>query len=175
MAEREGCKRLSTGRERDRLGLPTIPVLRYMKTYGLSHEQLAMVSVVQREWAGKNPRAIPGRPALAGRPGDADHRRGRAELADHRLRVPIAAVMPRHRWLRRTSNCRRSRWRSANGWRGGRLQYRARHRPLRQAAAQHQWRAASPVWILSQPTTECLPRHLVGPDRAAYLSLVRRQ
>jgi acetyl-CoA acetyltransferase len=35
----------------------TIPVLRYMKTYGLTHEQLAMVSVVQREWAGKNPRA----------------------------------------------------------------------------------------------------------------------
>jgi acetyl-CoA acetyltransferase len=29
----------------------TIPVLRYMKTYGLTHEQLAMVSVVQREWA----------------------------------------------------------------------------------------------------------------------------
>ena len=35
----------------------TIPVLRFMKTYGLSHETLAMVSVVQREWAGKNPRA----------------------------------------------------------------------------------------------------------------------
>src|SRR5690242_19474022 len=35
----------------------TIPVLRNMKTYGLSHEQLAMVSVVQREWAAKNPRA----------------------------------------------------------------------------------------------------------------------
>jgi acetyl-CoA acetyltransferase len=35
----------------------TIPVLRYMKTYGLSHEQLAMVSVVQREWAAKSPRA----------------------------------------------------------------------------------------------------------------------
>jgi hypothetical protein len=35
----------------------TIPVLRYMKTYGLTFEQLAMVSVVQREWAGKNPRA----------------------------------------------------------------------------------------------------------------------
>ena len=34
----------------------TIPVLRYMKTYGLTHEQLAMVSVVQREWAAKNPR-----------------------------------------------------------------------------------------------------------------------
>jgi acetyl-CoA acetyltransferase len=32
----------------------TIPVLRYMKTYGLTHEQLAMVSVVQREWAAKN-------------------------------------------------------------------------------------------------------------------------
>ena len=35
----------------------TIPVLRYMKTFGLTHEQLAMVSVVQREWAAKNPRA----------------------------------------------------------------------------------------------------------------------
>jgi acetyl-CoA acetyltransferase len=33
------------------------PVLRYMKTYGLTHEQLAMVSVVQPEWAAKNPRA----------------------------------------------------------------------------------------------------------------------
>jgi len=35
----------------------TIPVLRYMKTCGLSHETLAMVSVGQREWAAKNPRA----------------------------------------------------------------------------------------------------------------------
>src|SRR6201988_1898978 len=35
----------------------TIPVLRYMKTYGLTHETLAMVSVVQCEWAAKNPRA----------------------------------------------------------------------------------------------------------------------
>jgi hypothetical protein len=35
----------------------TIPVLRYMKTYGLMHEQLAMVSVVQRDWAAKNLRA----------------------------------------------------------------------------------------------------------------------
>jgi acetyl-CoA acetyltransferase len=35
----------------------TIPVLRYMKTYGLTHEQLAMVAVVQREWAAMNPRA----------------------------------------------------------------------------------------------------------------------
>src|SRR6202049_964339 len=35
----------------------TIPVLRYMKTYGRTHEQMAMVSVVQREWAAKNPRA----------------------------------------------------------------------------------------------------------------------
>ena len=42
------------------MGPPTLftfPVLRYMKTYGLTHEQLAMVSVVQREWAAKNPRA----------------------------------------------------------------------------------------------------------------------
>jgi acetyl-CoA acetyltransferase len=35
----------------------TIPVLRYMKTYGITEEQLAMVSVIQREWAAKNPRA----------------------------------------------------------------------------------------------------------------------
>ena len=35
----------------------TIGVLRYMKDYGLTHEQLATVAVVQREWAGRNPRA----------------------------------------------------------------------------------------------------------------------
>jgi acetyl-CoA acetyltransferase len=34
-----------------------IPVLRYMKTHGITIEQIAMVSVVQREWAAKNPRA----------------------------------------------------------------------------------------------------------------------
>ena len=34
-----------------------IPVLRYMNTYGVTHEQIAMVAVVQREWAAKNPRA----------------------------------------------------------------------------------------------------------------------
>ncbi len=42
------------------LGPPTmfpIPVLRFMKRYGVTHEQIAMVSVVQREWAAKNPRA----------------------------------------------------------------------------------------------------------------------
>jgi acetyl-CoA acetyltransferase len=42
------------------MGPPTLfpmPVLRYMKTYGLTHEELAMVAVVQREWAAKNPRA----------------------------------------------------------------------------------------------------------------------
>ena len=35
-----------------------IPVLRYMKTYGITHEQIAAVAVVQREWAAKNPRAM---------------------------------------------------------------------------------------------------------------------
>lgn len=35
----------------------TIPVLRYMKTYGITLEQLATVPVIQREWAAKNPRA----------------------------------------------------------------------------------------------------------------------
>jgi acetyl-CoA acetyltransferase len=36
----------------------TIPVLRYMKEYGLSHEQLAYVAVAQRKWAARNPRAM---------------------------------------------------------------------------------------------------------------------
>jgi len=42
------------------MGPPTlfpIPVLRYMKTYGVTHQQMAQVAVVQREWAAKNPRA----------------------------------------------------------------------------------------------------------------------
>jgi acetyl-CoA acetyltransferase len=36
----------------------TIPVLRYMKDCGLTHEQLAYVAVAQRQWAAKNPRAM---------------------------------------------------------------------------------------------------------------------
>jgi acetyl-CoA acetyltransferase len=36
----------------------TIPVLRYMKDYGLTNEQLAYVAVAQRQWAAKNPRAM---------------------------------------------------------------------------------------------------------------------
>jgi acetyl-CoA acetyltransferase len=35
----------------------TVPVLRYMKTFGVTEAQIAQVCVVQREWAGKNPRA----------------------------------------------------------------------------------------------------------------------
>lgn len=35
----------------------TLPVLRYMKTYSIREEQLAMVAVIQREWAAQNPRA----------------------------------------------------------------------------------------------------------------------
>ena len=36
----------------------TIPLLRYMKDYGLTHEQLASVAVAQRKWAARNPRAM---------------------------------------------------------------------------------------------------------------------
>jgi acetyl-CoA acetyltransferase len=36
----------------------TIPMLRYMKECGLTHEQLAYVAVAQRKWAAKNPRAM---------------------------------------------------------------------------------------------------------------------
>lgn len=42
-------------------GPPTLlpmGVVRYMKTYGLTEEQLATVAVVQRRWAGMNPRAM---------------------------------------------------------------------------------------------------------------------
>ena len=35
-----------------------IPIQRYRKTYELTDEQLAMVVVVQREWAARNPRAM---------------------------------------------------------------------------------------------------------------------
>ncbi|MCY4095417.1 MAG: thiolase [Gammaproteobacteria bacterium] len=35
-----------------------IGVLRYMKQYGMTHEQLASAAVAQREWAGMNPRAM---------------------------------------------------------------------------------------------------------------------
>ena len=35
----------------------TVPVLRYMKTYGVTEADLATVAVIQREWAAKNPRA----------------------------------------------------------------------------------------------------------------------
>jgi acetyl-CoA acetyltransferase len=35
----------------------TIPALRYMKKYRVREEQLAMVAVIQREWAAQNPRA----------------------------------------------------------------------------------------------------------------------
>jgi acetyl-CoA acetyltransferase len=41
-------------------GPPTmfpIGVLRYMKEFGLTHEQLASVAVAQRQWASRNPRA----------------------------------------------------------------------------------------------------------------------
>ncbi|MDH7799176.1 MULTISPECIES: thiolase [unclassified Beijerinckia] len=43
------------------IGAPTmftIPVLRYLKTYAISLEKLAMVPVIQREWAARNPRAF---------------------------------------------------------------------------------------------------------------------
>lgn len=36
----------------------TVGVLRYMKDFGLTHEQLASVAVVQRQWAAQNPRAM---------------------------------------------------------------------------------------------------------------------
>ena len=36
----------------------TIPLLRFMKTYGVTEEQVAMIAVIQREWAARNPRAM---------------------------------------------------------------------------------------------------------------------
>lgn len=35
----------------------TLPMLRYMKRYGVTEEQLALVPVIQRQWAARNPRA----------------------------------------------------------------------------------------------------------------------
>ena len=65
----------------------TIPLLRYMKDYGLTHEQLAYVAVAQRRWAAKNPRAMFRGPRSA-RAG------ARARLADgNRLPVPPAEML----------------------------------------------------------------------------------
>ena len=36
----------------------TVPVMRYLKKYGITEEQLAMVAVVQREYAARNPNAM---------------------------------------------------------------------------------------------------------------------
>ncbi len=69
-----------------------IPVLRYMKTHGITHEQIAMVAVVQREWAAKNPRATMKAPITV---------EDVLEFADDRLSVPHPAVLPRHRRRRR--------------------------------------------------------------------------
>ncbi len=35
----------------------TLPLLRYMKTYGVTEEQVAQIPVIQRQWAAMNPRA----------------------------------------------------------------------------------------------------------------------
>ena len=70
----------------------TLPVLRFMKEYGVSEEQLAMVAVVQREWAAMNPRGLLSR---------ADQRRRRPRFTDDRVPVPQAHVLPRDRRRRR--------------------------------------------------------------------------
>jgi acetyl-CoA acetyltransferase len=70
----------------------TIPVLRYMKTYGLSHETLAMVLVVQREWATKNPRATFKTPITV---------EDVLNSRNDRLPVPTIAVLLGDRWRRR--------------------------------------------------------------------------
>ena len=75
-----------------------IPALRYMKDFGLTHEQLAMVAVVQREWAGQEPARHAPRP---------DRRRRRARLAGDRLPVPPARVLSRDRRRRRAGARRR--------------------------------------------------------------------
>ena len=68
-----------------------IPVLRYMKTHGIRHEEIAMVAVVQREWAAKNPRAT-----FKARITVED-----AQFTDDRLPVPLIAVLFGDRWRRR--------------------------------------------------------------------------
>ncbi len=93
----------------------TIPVLRYMKNYGVSEEQLAMVAVVQREWAAKNPRATMKDPITVDdvlelahdripiSPDDVlpgDRRRRRADPDLGRAREGLSAqarIYPRHR------------------------------------------------------------------------------
>ena len=76
-------------------GAPTmfpIGVVRYMKELGLTHEQLASVAVVQRQWAAMNPRAMMR---------ELDHRRRRAGLAARRLsHAPARVLSGDRRWRR---------------------------------------------------------------------------
>ena len=99
-----------------------IPVLRYMKTYGITHEQIAAVAVVQREWAAKNPRAMMKAPITvedvlnsrmiaypfrhpAMLPGDRRRRRADPDLGRTRQGVsPQTGLYPRHRRERRDAD-----------------------------------------------------------------------
>ena len=61
-----------------------------MKSYGLTHEPLAMVSVVQREWAAKNPRTTFKAPVTV---------EDMLKVADDRLSVPCFGAPPGQRRL----------------------------------------------------------------------------
>ena len=113
----------------------TIPVLRYMKTYGITEEQLAMVAVVQREWAAKNPRATLQGP---------DHRRRRAELAHDRLAVPHPDVLPGHRRRRRADPDQRRAGQGLPAQAGLHPRHRRERRDARWSA---RWRTSPPPGV----------------------------
>ena len=70
----------------------TLPVMAYLDKYGLGESDLAEVPVAQSRWSSRNPRAF--------RPQAADRRRC-ARVADDRLAVPPARMLPGQRRRRR--------------------------------------------------------------------------
>jgi len=87
----------------------TIPVLRYMKTCGLTHEQLAMVSVVQGEWVAKKRRnQLGGSPKVAHYRVHFDPARGRKSRRNAGVDISSRVRSARRRW----------RWRAGSraGW-----------------------------------------------------------
>ena len=77
----------------------TIPVLRFMKICGLTHEQLALVSVVQREWTAKKRRnQLGGSPKLGHYRVHFDPARGRKSRRNAGVDISSRVRSARRRW-----------------------------------------------------------------------------
>jgi len=120
----------------------TLPVLRYMKTFSISEEQLAMVAVVQREWAAMNPRASYRDPISV----QHQWRRPLVHAFGHVRHVRVAGERSTVAWHRGRAGAWCEYFHGARRWRNVRCQ---RHRHSRQPSAlmHHDFRHA----VLNKP------------------------